>query len=98
MLIGIPAVLAVSRAVQLIKGGSSKWIKETLPDLARFSWQDGYAAFTVSKSSVSDVEMYIRGQREHHRRRSFEEEYLSFLDRHEIEYDKRYVFDGEIVG
>ena len=98
LLLGVPAVLALSKAVQLIKGGSSKWIKESFPNMAGFGWQDGYAAFTVSKSLVPDVETYIRTQREHHRRSSFEDEYRAFLDRHAIQYDKRYLFDGEIVG
>src|SRR5688572_21595905 len=98
LLLGIPPVLAVSKVVQLIKGGSSKWIKDNLPGLAGFSWQDGYAAFAVSKSHVPEVEAYIRNQREHHRRKSFEEEYRAFLDRHEIQYDERYIFDGVMVG
>lgn len=98
LLLGVPPVLAVSKAVQLIKGGSSKWMKESLPSLNGFGWQDGYAAFTVSKSHVPEVETYIRGQRNHHRLKSFEEEYRALLDRHEIQYDERYVFDREIVG
>ena len=60
MLLGLSATLAVSKAVQLIKGGSSAWIKETFVGAAGFGWQDGYAAFTVSKSLVPDVEAYIR--------------------------------------
>jgi putative transposase len=93
LLLGVPPVLAVSKAVQLIKGGSSKWIRDTLPGFAAFGWQDGYAAFTVSKSHVPEVEAYIRTQRDHHRHRSFEEEYRAFLDRHAIQYDERYIFD-----
>ena len=92
LLLGIPAALSVSKALQLIKGGSSAWIKENLPGMGGFAWQDGYAAFTVSKSQVSEVEEYIRGQREHHRVKTFEEEYRAFLDRHEIDYDEEYVF------
>jgi putative transposase len=98
LLLGIPPSAAVSKAVQLIKGGSSKWIKEALPNMTGFAWQDGYAAFTVSKSLVPEVEPYIRFQREHHRQSSFEEEYRAFLDRHAIQYDERYLFDAEIVG
>jgi putative transposase len=63
-----------------------------LPGTGGFAWQDGYAAFTVSKSQVPEVEEYIRGQREHHRVKIFEEEYRTFLDRHEIDYDEEYVF------
>ena len=98
LLLGIPPVLAVSKAVQLIKGGSSGWIKETLPGLGGFGWQDGYGAFTVCKSQVREVEEYIRGQREHHRVKTFEDEYRAFLDKHEIHYDERHVFDGEMLG
>jgi putative transposase len=98
LLLGIPPTLAVSKAVQLIKGGSSAWIKETFPGLRGFGWQDGYGAFSVNKSQVPDVTEYIRGQREHHHVKSFEEEYRAFLDKHEIQYDERYVFDAEISG
>jgi REP element-mobilizing transposase RayT len=89
MLLGLPPVLALSNAVKLIKGGSSKWIKETFPDLTRFGWQDGYAAFTASKSHLPDLVNYIRNQRPHHQRKTFAEEYRVLLDRHEIRYDMR---------
>jgi REP element-mobilizing transposase RayT len=98
LLLGIPPTLAVSKAVQLIKGGSSGWARETFPGLAGFGWQDGYAAFTVSKSLVPEVEAYIRGQREHHRIKTFEEEYRSFLVKHEIAFEERYLYDGEFAG
>ena len=98
LLLGIPPTLAVSKAVQLIKGGSSVWIKETFPGLRNFGWQDGYGAYSVSKSQLSEVTDYIRGQRAHHRVKSFEEEYRAFLDKHEIQYDERYVFDAELSG
>ena len=81
-----------AEAMQLIKGGSSGWLKETFPGMSRFGWQDGYAAFTVSKSQIPEAEEYIRNQREHHRLKSFEEEYRAFLDRHEIDYKEEYVF------
>jgi putative transposase len=93
MLLGLPPTLAVSKAVQLIKGGSSKWIHDTVPGLRGFAWQDGYGAFTVGKSQIPDTVTYIQGQREHHRTRTFQEEYLAFLRKHEIEFDERYVFD-----
>src|SRR5207247_11373877 len=67
LLLGIPAVLSVSKALQLIKGGSSGWMKETFPGLNGFAWQDGYAAFSVSKSQIAEVGEYIRHQRKHHR-------------------------------
>jgi len=98
LLLGIPPALAVSKAVQLIKGGSSAWVKETFGGTAGFGWQDGYGAFTVSKSLVPEVERYIRDQRVHHGKKTFEEEYRTMLDRHEIQYEERFLFDGEHVG
>jgi len=83
----------VSDALQLLKGGSSKWIKASLPKMRGFAWQDGYGAFTVSKSSLPEVVSYIQNQPEHHRVKTFKEEFLSFLIRHEIEYDEKYLWD-----
>jgi REP element-mobilizing transposase RayT len=98
LLLGIPPALAVSKGVQLIKGGSSVWIKETFPGMGGFGWQDGYGAFTVSKSLLAEVEHYIVTQREHHRLKTFEEEYRALLAKHEITFDERYLFDGEMLG
>jgi REP element-mobilizing transposase RayT len=91
LLLSIPASLAVSKAVQLIKGASSHWLKATFPNMIDFAWQDGYAAFTVSQSQLDDVRAYIRSQPEHHRTKTFVEEYRAFLARHHIEYDERYL-------
>ena len=93
LLLGVPPSVAISKALQLIKGGSSGWIKETFPAMLGFGWQDGYAAFSVSKSQIAEIEDYIRKQREHHRFKTFEEEYRAFLDRHQIEYKEEYLFD-----
>jgi len=85
--------LAIAEAVRLIKANSSKWAGER-PDLVRaFAWQTGYAAFTVSKSQAGSVRRYIRNQEEHHRKKSFKEELLALLEKHEIEYDERYLWD-----
>jgi putative transposase len=84
--------MAVSKAMQLLKGGSSKWVHEAFPTLRGFSWQEGYGAFSVSVSQVDKTIAYINGQKEHHRKRSFQEEFLEFLKRHSIDYDPRYVF------
>ena len=91
LLLSIPASLAVSKAVQLIKGGSSHWLKVTFPNMIDFAWQDGYAAFTVSQSQLNDTQAYIRAQPEHHQTKTFFEEYRAFLARHRIEYDDRYL-------
>ena len=91
LLLSIPAALALSKVAQLIKGGSSHWLKETFANLNAFAWQDGYAAFTVSRSQIDDVRAYIRTQAEHHRTKTFAEEYRAFLARHHIQYDERYL-------
>lgn len=92
LLLGAPPVLALSKIVQLLKGGSSAWVHDTFAEMHSFAWQDGYGAFTVSKSNVPEVSAYINKQREHHRIMTFQEEYLAFLRRHEIEYDERYLW------
>ena len=83
--------VAVSAFLQEVKGGSSKWIHETFDDLRGFWWQEGYAAFTVSKSALPDVLKYVRNQKEHHRKISFQEELIALLDRHGVEYDPQYI-------
>ncbi len=93
LLLIAPATLAPSKIAQLIKGGSSAWLHTTFPNLKCFKWQDGYGAFSVSKSSLPEVTQYIQTQREHHRTRTFQEEYLAFLQRHEVQYDERYLWD-----
>src|SRR5438128_7287397 len=81
-----------SEIAQYLKGESSKWIHEEFPALRDFGWQDGYGAFTVSKSSLPEVIRYIQNQREHHRKKTFQEEYLEFLAEHGIAYDERYLW------
>ena len=91
-LLALPATMAVAKAVQLIKGGSSKWVHDTFPMHRHFAWQQRYGAFTISISHLDWTIAYIRAQQQHHRRRSFEEEFLAFLKTHRIEYDERYVW------
>ena len=91
-LLSLPATLSVAKAIQLIKGGSSKWIHDQIPRHRKFAWQDGYGAFCVSASQLNTVIRYIDNQKEHHRKRSFEEEFLEFLDRYGVPYDRGYVF------
>ena len=93
LLLGAPPTIAPAKIAQLLKGGSSAWTHEEFPELAAFAWQDGYGAFTVSKSAVCDVSAYIENQREHHRTQTYQEEYRALLDRHGIEYDERYLWD-----
>jgi REP element-mobilizing transposase RayT len=91
VLVSVPASLAIAKAVQLIKGGSSHWVRGSVPGLSGFAWQDGYGAFTVSESQIEAVRDYIRRQEEHHRRETFAEEYRDFLDRHQVAFDERYL-------
>jgi REP element-mobilizing transposase RayT len=93
LLLGAPATLAPAKIAQLVKGGSSAWIHETFPELHGFAWQDGYGAFTVSKSAVPDVTSYVANQRDHHRVLTYQEEFLTLLQRHGIDYDERYLWD-----
>lgn len=93
LLLSIPARISLSEAIKRIKGGSSGWIKVNFPGLHGFAWQDGYGAFTVSKSQILEVKDYIHKQREHHRAKTFQEEYRAFLDKHEIIYDEQYLWD-----
>ncbi|MHC4982374.1 MAG: IS200/IS605 family transposase [Planctomycetota bacterium] len=92
LLIALPSTLSVAKAIQLIKGGSSKWMNETFPNEPKFEWQEGYAAFSVSASRIPETVQYVKIQEEHHRRKSFQEEFLAFLEKHGVEYDPRYVW------
>lgn len=92
LLISIPAAMPVAKAVQLIKGGSSKWLRENIQSLRNFAWQEGYGAFSIGASQVDDIVKYISSQEEHHRLKSFQEEYLDFLKQYKIEYDEKYVW------
>ena len=82
-----------AKIVEEVKVASSKWLKTKGPAYAHFHWQNGYGDFSVSQSNVPDVVKYIANQQEHHRHKSFQEEYREFLKRHEVEYDERYVWD-----
>jgi REP-associated tyrosine transposase len=93
MLLKASPALAPSKIAQLIKGGSSLWIHTEFPELRGFAWQEGYGAFTVSKSAAPDVQRYIQNQRDHHYKMSFQEEYLEFLKKHGVDYDERYLWD-----
>ena len=91
-LLSLPGMMSFAKAVQLIKGGSSKWVNDTFPRSKKFEWQEGYGAFSVSASQIPKTIEYINNQKEHHRKKSFEEEFLELLTRHGIEYDRRFVF------
>ena len=86
----LPAAINLAKAVQLIKGGSSKWCNENLPK--RFEWQQGYAAFSVSASQKDAVIRYIRDQKRHHSKRTFEDELIEFLKKNDVAFDPNNVF------
>ena len=79
--------------MRVVKGSSSKWVRETFPAHAAFAWQTGYAGFSVSSSALDDVARYVDDQEQHRRTRIFDDEFIGFLRRHNLEYDERYVFD-----
>jgi putative transposase len=88
-LIQIPPTLAVAKAVLVIKSNSSRWANE---EGHKFAWQQGYGAFSVSSSIVPTVIRYIQNQEAHHRKMSFDAEFLALLKKHGMEYDPKYVF------
>ncbi|NNE65049.1 MAG: IS200/IS605 family transposase [Pyrinomonadaceae bacterium] len=89
-----PPKYSVSQIAKIIKSDSSKWVHQEFPNKWAFGWQDGYSAFSVSRSIVPRVVRYIRNQRQHHENVSFEDEYLELLKLHEIDtVDDSYVFE-----
>lgn len=93
LLLSIHQTMAVSKAVQLIKGGSSKWVHNEFPQYRSFEWQAGYGAFSIGVSHIDDTKRYIQNQKSHHAKRDFKTEFLAFLDRHGISYDPQYIWD-----
>jgi putative transposase len=89
LLIQLPPALALAKAVSLVKANSSGWMNE---HGLRFAWQEGYGAFSVSASNLDVVERYIANQERHHRKMTFEDEFLGLLNKHGIQYDPKYVF------
>ena len=88
-----PAALGLSEVMEKVKANSSRWVNQRWPQRARFAWQTGYTAFSVSQSQVEAVKTYIRNQEQHHRKRSFQEELVAFLKQHGIGYDPRFILD-----
>jgi putative transposase len=86
ILLSLPATLSIAKAMQLLKGNSSKWIRETFPKMRCFAWQEGYGAFSVGISSVDATVIYTNHQTEHHRKRSFLEEFMAMLQKHHFNY------------
>lgn len=89
VLLFLPPVMPLAKAVQFLKGSSSKWLHE---NGVNFSWQEGYGAFSVSASQTAGVVSYIKNQKAHHTKRSFEDEFLGFLRKYDVPYDPKYVY------
>lgn len=83
---------SLSDLMRMVKGDSSEWINQQKFNLSAFRWQEGYGAFSYARSQVNAVAQYIENQEEHHRKKTFSEEYKEFLDRFEVDYDEQYVF------
>jgi REP element-mobilizing transposase RayT len=93
LLVSLGRQACIADLVRDVKSNSSGWVHETFPDRARFAWQSGYGAFTVSVSLLDRLKAYIAIQEEHHRKHTFKEEFLTFLKEHGLEWDERYVWD-----
>ena len=91
MLVRLRPVQAVAEVVRTVKANSSRWIRENRK--TDFAWQRGYGAFSVSESSVPCVSRYIARQEQHHKQRTFQEEYVAFLKKNKIAYDERYIWE-----
>jgi REP element-mobilizing transposase RayT len=85
--------ISVSKLIQEIKQDSSQWMKSQGRQYVDFAWQNGYGAFSIGQSQLDDLRDYIAKQREHHHRESFQDEFRRLLDRYEIQYDERYLWD-----
>ena len=92
LLMRISPVYGVAQMVRVLKTNSSRWAHEKWPQHRHFAWQTGYGAFSVSESSAPAVMEYIAKQEEHHRKRSFQEEYLNFLRKNRIPYEEKYLW------
>lgn len=89
----LPSTITVADFVNTVKANSSRWVHETFPNRRGFAWQEGYGAFSVSKSDEKNLIEYIRNQKHHHQKRSFKDEFLDILEKYEIDYDERYLWD-----
>lgn len=93
LLFDLHRTACTSDVVMHLKKGTSRWLKEQSPRFNAFNWQEGYGAFGIGQSQRDDVIAYIQSQQEHHRVKSFQDELRTFLERYEIAFDERYVWD-----
>ena len=94
--LGLKPTVSISELMKMVKAKSSKYINDNNFLLDRFEWQVGYGAFSYSQSHINRVFKYIENQEEHHRKKSFKEEYLKYLEEHKIPFEERYVFEDLI--
>jgi len=92
LLVGLRPDAALSDLVRDVKAGSSKFINEKRWVMGRFSWQEGFGAFSYARSQLGAVIRYIQNQQEHHAKKSFRDEYLELLEKFGVEYDRKYIF------
>jgi REP element-mobilizing transposase RayT len=93
ILLSLPSTLSIAKALQLIKGGSSKWVHDTFPEHRLFGWQAKYGAFSASVSQLDKTIHYIKNQEPHHRKMTFQEEFVALLRKHNIPYDEKYLWE-----
>jgi len=97
LLVGIKPSVSISDLVRDIKSGSSNFINEQKWIQGNFNWQEGFGAFSYSRSQIDTVAKYILNQEEHHKKKTFKEEYIDFLQKFEVEYDEKYLFEWVVV-
>ena len=93
LFVGLHPTVPPSKLMEQVKSSSSKWLNDNKFTLGKFSWQDGYGAFSYSKSQIDHVVKYVLNQPEHHKKQTFKDEYLDFLNKFEVEYDPKYLFE-----
>ena len=93
LLVGLKPSISISDLVRDIKAGSSKFINDKKLIKGKFSWQEGFGVFSYSRSQIDNVIKYIQNQEKHHRKKSFKEEYVEFLEKFAVEYDEKYLFE-----
>ncbi len=91
LLVSLPSTITIAKAIQYIKGGSSRWIHETFDNMKDFAWQEGYGGFTIGVSQIDQTKKYIANQEEHHRIKTFREEFIDILNYHGIDFEEKYL-------
>jgi REP element-mobilizing transposase RayT len=92
LFVGLNPKQSISDLMRLVKGDSAEFINKEKLTIGKFAWQDGYGAFSNSRSQIHEVVLYIQNQKEHHVKRTFKDEYIDMLKKYEVDYDERYIF------